>query len=66
VVLGWIWGGPWLGFAAAFLIAVNLRRGEEAACVFGLWMVGCLVYNGVIIASCREWLRPGIRRRLGQ
>jgi hypothetical protein len=64
-VLAWLYGGSALGFGAAFLLAIG-SNGETATGVFTAWVVFCLVYDSVLVARCRSWLRVGLRQRLAQ
>jgi ABC-type transport system involved in multi-copper enzyme maturation permease subunit len=63
---GLLVAGPWLGFGVAFLLAVGLQKEVLAAFIFSCWGAACLLYDWLLIRSCRHWLRRGLRRRASE
>lgn len=65
-VLGWLMLPPWLGFAVAFPLAIQVRDVEGAATVFAGWAVLALLWNGLLVRRCRRWLKAGLRQRVAE
>jgi hypothetical protein len=62
---GWVMVVPWLAFGAAFLQAVQ-GRADEAAIVFLVWVLACLMYDVWLIRHSRAWLGVDLRRRVAE
>jgi len=63
---GWLVAGAWPGFGVAFLLAMGLQKEVLAAFVFSCWAAACLLYDWLLVHSCRNWLRRGLRRRVSE
>lgn len=62
---GWVMVIPWLAFGVTFLAAVH-QRAADAAVVFLLWVLGCLVYDFWLVGRSRLWLMGDLRRRVAE
>lgn len=62
---GWVMVIPWLTFGVAFLVAVH-QRAKDAAVVFLVWVLGCLVYDFWLVGRSRLWLMGDLRRRVAE
>lgn len=57
---------PWLGFVGTFMIAVQFNEEEIVGMIFAAWAVACVLWNALLTAGARTWLRGGIRRRIAE